>query len=453
MEHVSHNARLVRQAYWLIRLRWIAIAGTCVTTFAAYNTLNIPVRQIPLYCVCGALALENVASLLLLKHALKTRVTTVFVTVRRIIDFQIAADLLALTILLHYSGGIENPFIIYFIFHMAIASILLSMRESYLHATYAMGLIILLAFLEYKGIIRHYCLEGFVANDFHKDALHVFGVIGVLASALYLTVYMTGNIAVQLRKQEEAYCQANIMLEQKDRIKDEYVARVTHDIKGHLAAIQSCLDVVVSPSTTLSREKRTHFVNRAHSRTKKLTYFVQTLLNLTRLRLSHEVVMTVFSLKNTINNALASVKARADDKSIELHCDIEPGVDKVVGNQFSIEEVIMNLLFNAIKYTLEKGVIKVTAGNQQNCIRVGISDTGIGIPHDEIPRIFDEFYRASNARKTLQDGSGLGLSIVKQIIDRHGGKIWADSEENNGTTFWFTLPKEINNQVDATDLD
>ena len=264
---------------------------------------------------------------------------------------------------------------------------------------------------------------------------------------------MTGNIAVQLRKQEEAYCQANIMLEQKDRIKDEYVARVTHDIKGHLAAIQSCLDVVVSPSTTLSREKRTHFVNRAHSRTKKLTYFVQTLLNLTRLRLSHEVVMTVFSLKNTINNALASVKARADDKSIELHCDIEPGVDKVVGNQFSIEEVIMNLLFNAIKYTPEKGVIKVTAGNQQNCIRAGILDTGIGIPHDEIPRIFDEFYRASNARKTLQDGSGLGLSIVKQIIDRHGCKIWADSEENNGTTFWFTLPKEINNQVDATDLD
>lgn len=161
--------------------------------------------------------------------------------------------------------------------------------------------------------------------------------------------------------------------------------------------------------------------------------------------------MDMFSLKSTIYSAVASVRARAEDKSIALRCDIEPGVEKIFGNQFSIEEVITNILLNAIKYTPENGSVTFGARDEKDRVLVAVSDTGIGIPEDEKDKVFDEFYRASNARKHEKDGTGLGLSIVKQIVERHGGSIWVESIENYGTTFWFALSKEFNGRDDAAD--
>jgi signal transduction histidine kinase len=343
--------------------------------------------------------------------------------------------------LLHYSGGIENPFIVYFVFHMAIASILLSVRESYLQATFAIGLLSLMALFEYKGIVPHYCLEGFVTADLHSNGLYVFGTIAVLASTFYLVVYMTSDISTQLRKQEEAYRQANVQLKQKDRIKDEYVLRVTHDIKGHLAAIQSCLDAVAKGLVGPLNERQSDLINRADVRTHKVSRFVKTLLKLTKMRLDNNLEMDVFSFGDVISNVLAGVESKARDKSIVLNSNIESSVDKIFGNRFSIEEAVTNLLLNAIKYTEANGTVKIKAQENGECVLVEVADTGIGIPQTEAAKVFDEFYRARNARKVEKDGTGLGLSIVKQIIERHHGKIWVESQEGIGTKFSFTLPK------------
>jgi signal transduction histidine kinase len=349
MEAASHNARLVRRAYWLIKLRWFAIAGTFVAIFVADNVLHVPIQSTALYCSTTVLILENVVSLLLLNHLLKRKGNYVFNSIKWIIHFQISVDLLILAILLHFAGGIENPFIVYFVFHMAIASILLPVRDSYLQATFVVCLLSLLALLEYTGTIPHYPLGDFAVYGSHSNGLYVLGTLGILASTLYLVVYMTSNISTQLRKQEEAYEQANALLEQKDRVKDEYVLRVTHDIKGHLATIHICLDVVANRLVGPLNEQQADLIDRANSRTRKVTHFVRTLLRLTEIRLSNNLEMDYFSLKNTIGDALAAVKTKADGKSIALSANIEPSVDGAFGNQCSIEEMIMNLLLNAIK--------------------------------------------------------------------------------------------------------
>ena len=439
MKVVSYNTRLVSRAYWLIKLRWIAIAGTCLAVFVAGNVLHLAVQSVAMYCIAATLVLENITSLLLLRRLLKSKTAKVFTTIKRIIHFQILVDLLFLTILLHYSGGIENPFIVYFVFHIAIASILLSVRESYMQATFAVSLLSLLAALEYKGIIPHYHLENFGMHGGYSNGLYVFGTIIVLASTLYLLVYLTSGISTQLHRQEEAYRQANVQLKQKDQIKDEYVLRVTHDIKGHLAAIQSCLDVVKNRLTGSLNEQQADFIGRADNRTHKLTHFVKMLLKLTNMRLSNSLELEVFSLKDTLNEVLAAVKTKADDKSIVLNSNIEPLVNEIYGNQLAIEETVTNLLLNAIKYTPANGTVKIIAKRDDNYMLIEIIDTGIGIPIKELPRIFDEFYRATNARNVEKDGTGLGLSIAKQIIERHGGKIWVDSKEGIGTKFSFTL--------------
>jgi signal transduction histidine kinase len=343
--------------------------------------------------------------------------------------------------MLHFSGGIENPCVIFFIFHMVISSILLSTKESYLQATLAVGLITLLALLEYKNLIPHYCLSGFIMRDLHGDGFHIAGGLFIFTMTLYMIVYMTGSVATQLRQQEEAFRQANIQLEQKDRLKDEYVSRVTHDIKGHLAAIQSCLEIVDNQTVGSLNDKQKEFVQRAYRRTSKLAEFVRTLLKLTRMRLSDKFDREAFSLSETVDSAVVSVTTRANSKSITLSHSFEPIVDKVYGNQFSIEEMIVNLLLNAIKYTPAGGTVTLNIVDQQNDILVEIVDTGIGIPENELEFVFDEFYRASNARKTERDGTGLGLSIVKQIVKRHYGEIWVESKLGEGTKFAFTLPK------------
>jgi len=439
MEQDPQNTRLIKRAYWLIKLRWMAIAGVCLATFFAHNIMGVLVEDVPLYCVAAALVLENIISLLLLKRIIRASFNNA--PIKKIINFQITADLVALTILLHYSGGIENPIIIYFVFHMIIASILLSVRESYLQATLAVFLISLLAVLEYKGIIPHHCLEGFVTCNMPQGIFYVLGHVFILATTLYLVVYMTSSISIQLRNQEEAYRQANIQLQQKDRIKDEYVLQLTHDIKGHLAAIQSCLSVLANGIAGPLSEQQADFVSRTHDRTKKLTKFVKALLRLTEMRLSDKFEMDFFSLKDTVSSDIESVKIKAEDKNITLSSSIEPTVDKVFGNQFSIEEAITNLLLNSIKYTPTNGTVQVQVKDNGETVLVEISDTGIGIPANEIDKVFDEFFRASNARRVERDGTGLGLSIAKQTIQRHGGHIWVESQEGKWTKISFTLPK------------
>jgi len=271
--------------------------------------------------------------------------------------------------------------------------------------------------------------------------LYILGTFLVFATGLYVAVYMANYIAIRLKHTERAYRQANVMLQEKDRIKDEYVSRVTHDIKGHLATIQGCLAVVVDRMTGKLDDPEADLIHRAHTRSIKLANFVRALLRLTQMRLSNKLEMSDFSMQEVLRSATGTVKAKAGDKSITLNCNIDSSVEKVFGNQFSIEEMVTNLLLNAIKYTPANGTIDVSAGSDENSVLVKISDTGIGIPKQEQARVFDEFYRATNARRAERDGTGLGLSIVKYIVERHGGQIQVESEEGCGTTFKLTLPR------------
>jgi PAS domain S-box-containing protein len=243
------------------------------------------------------------------------------------------------------------------------------------------------------------------------------------------------------KRTEQALREANLLLQEKDRIKDEYVSRVTHDIKGHLATIKTCLAVVGDKSVGRLDGHEADLIHRAYTRAVKLADFVKKLLRLTQMRLSSRLEMAAFSFDDALRNAISTVKAKAEDKSITLDCNIESSVGRIVGNQFSIEEMVTNLLFNAVKYTPVNGTVEVRAEDYGDCVFVQITDTGIGIPKEEQGKIFDEFYRAANAKRVERDGTGLGLSIVKYIVERHGGEIRAESEEGSGTTFQLKLPK------------
>ena len=436
----SQNERLLKRAYWVSRLRWIAALVVCAATYCSTNFFGISLSIVPLYIISALLVVYNVLLILLLKYFTRGE-SPRYGAVKRIVELQISADLVILTFVLHYSGGIENPFVFYFIFHMIIASILLSVAESFLQATFACLLFGLMLLLEYEQLIPHYCLKGFVSNCLYRESSYIVGTYFTFVTAIYLVVYMASSIATKMKNAEAGYREANDQLRQKDRVKDEYVLRVTHDIKGHLAAIKSCLDVVVRKLVGDLNAEQLDLLETAARRSASLNTFVKALLNLTSMKLQGKMEMGKFSLMDAIAGAFSTVESSASAKSISVVRKIDVATDEIFGNQVSIEEAITDLLLNAIKYTPEKGTVSLRAEDNCTSVRIEVEDTGIGIPQNEQHRIFEEFFRASNARNIERDGTGLGLSIVKQIIESHKGSVGFESKENVGTRIWFELPK------------
>jgi signal transduction histidine kinase len=277
--------------------------------------------------------------------------------IKQEIHFQILTALIALTLILHYSGGIENPLIFFYFFHMIIASFIFSALVSYLYAAFAILLAALLALLECYSFIPHYPMEGFVNHDLFKNTLYVFGSGFIFTCTSILVVSLSHMIISRSIKSEEAYVKTNIELENKDKLKNEYVLRVTHDIKGHVVAILSCIEVIRTKIAGLLNEVQEEFSNRAFERTELLSGFVKNLLNLTKKKLKHDNVFEEFLLKEVINKVVIPNQILSKDKSIDFNIYMDKTIQMITGNPFTIEELYSNLLLNAVKYTPPNGRI------------------------------------------------------------------------------------------------
>jgi len=441
MENLLKSTSLIQRAYWLIKLRWAAIGALAAATFVASQFMGFPLPVSALYTIAVMLLVYNFILYDLLRYWTWAGREPSERRIGGILTCQISADLLILATILHFSGGIENLFFFFFAFHMMIASILRSRLQSYLQATCAVLLFGGLVVFEAAGVLNHYGLEGFARHGLYQDWRFVFSTLFVFTVTLYLLVYMTTSIGEQLRKQQENYESANAQLEGKDRLKNEYVLRLTHDIKGHLAAVQSCLEIVFNEMVGPLNEKQKDLVERAYRRASKCLAFITALLKLTRMKLTGRLEMERFSLRNCIFNSLAAVQNKAQSKSIVVNHQIDPAVDEVFGEAVLIEETLTNMLFNAVKYTPDGGKVRMEVKQDGTSIEVSIADTGIGVPEVDLPHIFEEFYRADNARAIERDGTGLGLAFAKQVVERHGGRVWVRNNPDTGATFSFTLPR------------
>jgi signal transduction histidine kinase len=426
---------------WFIRIRWIAITILVVSNLVVSNLLRISIQKTSIYILAVILLALNVLHRIILQQIKKERSGKVIQKIKLEIHFQIITDLILLTLILHFSGGIENPLILFYFFHLIIASSIFSTLQSYGYAVFTLLLVGSLALLECYSIIPHHSLEGFDSHDFYKNIMYVYGSGSIFACTSILIVFLSHMIISRSIKSEETYVKTNIELENKDKLKNEYVFRVTHDIKGHVAAILSCIEVIRTKIAGPLNDVQEEFINRSFERTELLSGFVNNLLNLTKKRLKHDNEFEEYLFNDLINKVLTPIQILARDKMIDFNIYIDKSIQVVTGNPFTIEELYSNLLLNAIKYTPPNGHISLSVKNRLNHIITEISDSGIGIPKEELSKVFDEFYRASNVPKDIKTGSGLGLSIVKQIVENHYGRIWVGSELGVWTKFSFILPK------------
>ena len=450
VEDYAAVRRLITRTHWFVTLRWLAAASVLAAVTGTQWVFQIKLEVAPLFIIAGILFFYNSVFFWYARRLESRSVEQVSLReVNRFANLQICVDLVVLTFLLHYSGGVENPLSLFFIFHMIIASILLSPLASYLQATLAVVLFATMALAEYTWPSLHHPVERFLPAELHRDWHYVLANIGALGVTLYLTVFLTVSIAKQLRKRERQLMEArdgleeaNAKLAELEERKSRFMRVAAHQLRAPLGAISSSLKVVLDGYAKQDPAKEREMIGRAVARTQAMLALLNDLLTLSRAKeaRTEERERQRFSLRGIVEKLAALHKPRADEKGVRLEISARAGHDRVNAEQSAIEDVVGNLLSNAIKYTPSGGSVSVNTFDRDGYVHCDVADTGIGIPEPEVKDLFMEFYRASNARSVEREGTGLGLSIVKEIVVRHGGDVAVRSEVNKGSTFTFRLP-------------
>jgi two-component system phosphate regulon sensor histidine kinase PhoR len=222
------------------------------------------------------------------------------------------------------------------------------------------------------------------------------------------------------------------------QMKSDFVAFVTHQLRTPLSGIKWLLELAAD--TPDAGEMRA-YIQDAREANERLVGLVNDLLDISRLESGRLTVSPQPLHVGTITESvLQELDPLIKDKGHRLSLSGFEEVPPVVADPQLVRQVILNLLSNAIKYTPPRGEIALQVGQENGCIRWVVRDTGIGIPQDALPRLFEKFYRANNVHKVETEGTGLGLYLVRLIVERCGGEIWCESEEGRGATFQFTVP-------------
>ena len=238
-------------------------------------------------------------------------------------------------------------------------------------------------------------------------------------------------------------------MKEMDRMKSEFVAMVSHELKAPLAAIQQQIDVLLAGIAGPINEKQTHFLSRAQTRAQGLIDLINQLLDLSRIEAGQDISrQEPLDLAPVIRKAVEFLQAQAEAKKQQLILTVPESLPRISADPRSMDEVVVNLVNNAIKYTPDEGRIEIQADICGNYVRIRVSDTGYGIPKDDLHRIFQKFFRVRSEKNRSISGTGLGLPIVKGIIEAHLGTIKVESELGQGTTFEILLP-QLDVKVDS----
>lgn len=225
-----------------------------------------------------------------------------------------------------------------------------------------------------------------------------------------------------------------------EQIRTDFVSNVSHELRTPVTSIKGFVDTLLDGAME-DRETLKRFLGIISHETDRLIQIISDLLELSRLESKGtQVRKSPVSLRDVVEAAIGIVQDRARQRNIDIAVDIEPDFPPVPADEALLVQVFVNLLDNAVKYTPEGGHVKVSARREDCTTRVDVSDTGIGIAPEHLPRIFERFYRIDKARSRQLGGTGLGLSIVKHIVERHGGQVSVASTPGEGSTFSFTLP-------------
>ncbi len=602
---------LITNESWLISLRWWAGLGVLAATWFATSVLDLSLNVFAFYTIGLAMLVYNLLLFAILKLWL-------LVSPRSVKPFkslalsQIGLDWFAMILLIHYSGGVESPAILFFFFHIIIASILRSPRQTYTYSAAAILLVGGMTALEYSGLLPHYSVMGFVEAPMYKNTLYASGVMAFFVSGILIAAFIASTLNRRLRQRRSeianltarlqrsygrlqtlydgmqalnstldlqevldrlardtadvmgvrgcsirlldktgerlivtatyglsnsymrkgdlvlgynplaravlagktiavddvaledrlqygtqaleegihstlstrlqgrrevlgmirAYStesshfteddssflnaianQGSLAIEnamafkaigEMDEIKSKFMLTITHELRSPISVVRSLLCTITSGYAGVPTEQQVDIIKRALQRVDFLQTLIDDLLDLASGK-SEPIdagTWVDLPLAEAVGRVITRFEMSAKEKRIELKWRCKPSDSSLIVSAASedIDRILNNLVSNAIKYTPLNGTVTVTLECIEGCANLKIIDTGIGISDEAQARLFEEFYRAPNARVQVKEGTGLGLAITKNLVTRLGGRISFKSRLGEGTEFIVILP-------------
>jgi signal transduction histidine kinase len=232
---------------------------------------------------------------------------------------------------------------------------------------------------------------------------------------------------------------------QVDRLKSEFVANVSHELRTPMTSIKGYVEIMLMGATGELNPQQTHFLEIVKSNTQRLSVLVNDLLDVSRIEAGRLTLnLQPLDIQEIAKDVISDMQRRAkeENRRMDFVLEVPNRLPFALGDNERVRQVLGNLISNGLNYTTDDGCVKVTITEVNNQIQVDVQDNGIGIDIREQRRIFERFYRGEDPLVLASAGFGLGLSIAKNLIEMHGGKLWFVSSgiRGEGSTFSFTLP-------------
>jgi signal transduction histidine kinase len=429
---VPTSRELQAQIGWFIGLRFLAVGAAAAVTGVAH-LLGYLSQPLPLWVLAGATLACNVAYLAWLRRNPTASATTL----RRHVDLQIGVDLLLLTAMLHCSGGVTNPGVLFYLFHGFIAALVLSLRAASLVAGVALLLVALLAFGEWGGWLPHHPV-GFALFELPPTPVHALVVyLAALAMTFTASIYFVATVVRRLRA-SEADLQTlgrQLVLSEKLAAVGTLAAGVSHEINNPVGVIQNKVDVLRyriadgDPPENLLPE-----LAAIEKHVRRIGVITAGLLAFAR---EAPFELRALDLDALVEEGIDLVRVPLQSAGLRLQLELDPARPRIRGSANHLLQVLVNILLNAKDASPPGARVWVRTESRDGEVAVVIRDEGVGIPAANLEKIFDPFFTT----KDVDRGTGLGLAISHGIVERHGGRILVESTLGSGSTFTVLVPE------------
>jgi signal transduction histidine kinase len=285
-------------------------------------------------------------------------------------------------------------------------------------------------------VIGTLTIDHSLPDAFTKNDERVLIIAAAQAAVAIENAQLYEELKERARKLEQAYRE----LQEADRLKDELVQNVSHELRTPLTFVKGYVELLLEEDMGPINERQRESLSIVAEKTNSVTRLVSDIIFLEQIERESLQLSTV-QLTDLARLALQGCEVTAAAAGIQLRAEVEPDLPTVVADRDRVNQVFDNLLANAIKFSPVGGTITIRLQQQDDAILASVTDTGIGIPPDQLHRVFERFYQVDGSATRRFGGAGVGLAIVKRIVEAHGGRIWVESELGKGSSFRFTIPR------------
>ncbi len=440
---------LLKNIFWFCRLRWIVVA--ILIFYGIAGLLGDAVRSLGLrppglwpLGLAMILALGNLGFRI---HAGKLEdKRDLGKAGSGSLWIQILFDLVVLTIVVYFLGGAQTFFSFACLFHIGLACIFFPRSWSFLVTVMACIFFSLSVILEAVGVLPGSSI--YLEPIYHYPPSRAVITVNVIsAQAIWVIVwYLVSRLSALVRARDLDLARANQRLMEAQEERTRHMLQTTHQLKAPFAAIHANTQLLLKGHCGILPDPALDVVLRIAGRTRRLAREIQDMLQLANLDAPSQKPCHPSKLELTglLRRCIEQVQALAEEKNIHLKFVCPPTPVLVAGVEDHYKMMFDNLLANAVMYSRENGTVQLNCANAEgDWVKVELTDNGIGIPSDKLPKIFDEYYRTNEAVRHWKESTGLGLAIVKRVANSAGIRIKVTSEVAKGTRFELNIPRRL----------